>query len=85
MLVQDITYAAYINEHFDYVKRAYHFPPAGSTGVLVEWNIKRMKYGAERYDVSFVGTYNDYRQRLPNIRKLEATERKIALELVALK
>lgn len=82
VLVQDITYAAYINEHFDYVKRAYHFPPAGSTGVLVESKSEDEIWSGKIYDVSFVGTYNDYRQRLPNIRKLEATERKIALKLL---
>ncbi|MCR5546737.1 MAG: glycosyltransferase [Lachnospiraceae bacterium] len=52
VLSQDETYVKYIQDHLKNIKAAYHFPPAGKA-----WPKKEEKI----YDLTFVGTYNDYR------------------------
>ena len=52
VLSQDETYEDYIKKHMPQVKGAYHFPTAG-----VEWK----KACDKEYDITFIGTYNDYR------------------------
>ena len=54
ILSQDETYVEYIKEHIPQVKASYRFPPAG-----LEWAKKEEKL----YDISFVGTYYDYRMQ----------------------
>ena len=57
VLSQDETYAEYVNEKLKTVACAYHFPPAGIELVYDAPKNKTM-------DVSFIGTYYDYRNQL---------------------
>lgn len=59
VLTQDEDYAEYINMHYPLIKRSLHLPPAGielHDGQRAEWKDKI-------YDIAFVASYHDYRER----------------------
>lgn len=70
VLSQDETYAKYVNEKFPAIEHAYHFPPAGVE--LDELST------VKKYDLSFVGTYNDYRIREDEMDTLPSNYRRIS-------
>jgi hypothetical protein len=74
VLTQDERYAEYINKYYPRIKKAYHLPPAG---IELEGGRKE-----KTYDVSFVGSYHDYRERMLAVEQLEEPYRSIALECV---
>lgn len=79
VLQQDETYSEYITKYYPYVKKSWHFPPAGLIGNLTKTeNGKTEKI----YDISFIATYNDYRERLDVIKNLPDNIRKISWHMV---
>ena len=79
VLQQDETYSEYITKYYPYVKKSWHFPPAGLVGNLTKTeNGKTEKI----YDISFIATYNDYRERLEVIKNLPDNIRKISWHMV---
>lgn len=75
ILSQDDSYATYVNKYFQNVQYAYHFPPAGTIG----------EYGEDadyKYDLSFIGTFNNYRERFAAIRELNGQDKRLALKLI---
>lgn len=79
VLQQDETYSEYITKYYPYVKKSWHFPPAGLVGNLTKTeNGKTEKI----YDISFIATYNDYRERMDVIKKLPDGIRKISWHMV---
>lgn len=59
VLTQDEDYASYINKHYPLIKKSFHLPPAGielSDSESVKWEDKI-------YDIVFVASYHDYRER----------------------
>lgn len=80
ILAQDEGYAKYADEYFDCVKKAYHLPPAGNVAQSVQ--VESVHMSQRKYDVTFVGTYNNYRERFADIRCMEKEERKLALRLL---
>lgn len=78
VLAQDTDYAQYVKRYLKKVCDAYHLPPAGQQGKLVQSGA-----GIEKiYDISFIGTYNDFRERLRAIRELAPQEQKRAGRLL---
>ncbi len=75
VLSQDETYAEYVNEKLKNVVHAYHFPPAGIE--LTELNSGAT--GEEKtIDLSFIGTYYDYRRQLDQMDTLPKNYRDIS-------
>ncbi|MCR5099521.1 MAG: LicD family protein [Lachnospiraceae bacterium] len=69
ILSQDETYAQYVREKFSHMAGVYHFPPAG---------IEAKVLPDESYDITFIGTYNNYRDMFSNIRALPKNYRRVA-------
>lgn len=61
ILTQDRNYAKFINSFYDKVSQAFYLPPAGGK------NLDFKPFCNRKYDVSFVGTYNDWRKQLEDI------------------
>ncbi len=74
ILSQDETYAEYVREKFPHMEGVHHFPPAG----VEEREILRFAQNDRIYDITFIGTYNDYRQEFEKIRSLPPNYRRIA-------
>ena len=71
VLSQDETYAAYVNEKLKHVAGAYHFPPAG---IEMVYDVPKEK----TMDLSFIGTYYDYRNQLDRMDTLPKNYREIS-------
>ncbi len=69
VLSQDETYAEYINENFSTIRHAYHFPPAG---------IELAETAEKKMDLSFIGTYNNYRIQEDQMDTLPSNYRRIS-------
>ncbi|WMC93880.1 glycosyltransferase family protein [Kineothrix sp. MB12-C1] len=67
LLIHDRNYLMFANRFYKHIGRNYHFPLAG-----VSSGIGRIE---KRYDVSFIGTYHDYRERLAIIKGYEREKR----------
>ncbi|MGN0318144.1 MAG: glycosyltransferase [Lachnospira sp.] len=81
VLAQDAGYARYVADYYDNVAGAYHLPPAGQ---FSERDGSRQEETEKIYDLSFVGSYHDYRERLQGIKSLSLKERRYALKLINL-
>lgn len=71
VLSQDETYAVYVNEKLKHVAGAYHFPPAG---IEMVYDVPKKK----TMDLSFIGTYYDYRNQLDMMDTLPKNYREIS-------
>lgn len=71
VLSQDETYAVYVNEKLKHVAGAYHFPPAG---IEMVYDVPKEK----TMDLSFIGTYYDYRNQLDKMDTLPKNYREIS-------
>lgn len=71
VLSQDETYAVYVNEKLKHVAGAYHFPPAG---IEMVYDVPKEK----TMDLSFIGTYYDYRNQLDMMDTLPKNYREIS-------
>lgn len=71
VLSQDETYAVYVNEKLKHVAGAYHFPPAG---IEMVYDVPKEK----TMDISFIGTYYDYRNQLDKMDTLPKNYREIS-------
>ncbi|MCR4798312.1 MAG: glycosyltransferase [Lachnospiraceae bacterium] len=72
VLSQDETYAEYINERLPRVKKAYHFPPAGMECAGGSFSVEKT------YDITFIGTYYDYRLQEKAMEDLPENYRRIS-------
>ena len=63
ILTQDRNYVDFISRYYEKVRRAFFLPPGGWYDDTLE--IK--PFGSRQYDVSFVGTYKDWRQKLAEV------------------
>lgn len=79
VLQQDESYADYIRKYYPYVKNVWHFPPAGIIGRRMRSGLSGLK---KTMDISFVATYNDYRERLAVIRTLPGDIRRLSWQMV---
>lgn len=70
VLSQDETYADYVNRELPYVVKAWHFPPAGVEGSELSTE--------KKYDLTFIGTYNDYRIQEEQMDTLPQNYRRIS-------
>lgn len=61
LLIHDRNYLAFADRYFTNIGRNYHFSPAGIQA-------DRIISDQKKYDISFIGTYHDYRERLNIIR-----------------
>nr|MCR5099439.1 glycosyltransferase family 8 protein [Lachnospiraceae bacterium] len=81
ILSQDETYSEYVREKFPHMEGVHHFHPAGVEEEKIlrfAQNDKGSAQNDKTYDVTFVGTYNDFRQEFENIRSLPPNYRRIA-------
>ncbi len=62
LLLHDRNYLVYVERYFKNIGKSYHFAPAG----LIP---DKGYVGKKEFDISFIGTYYDYRERLNTIRK----------------
>jgi len=60
VLTQDADYADYINRCYPCIKRSYHLPPAGLELECTQKTAWRDK----KYDIVFVASYHNYRERM---------------------
>lgn len=81
VLAQDSDYAAYVKQYLENVKNAWHLPPAGQQGSMASGQ-KTPEKQKKQYGISFIGTYNNYRDRLAVIRQMNTEDRKRALCLL---
>ena len=79
-LCLDRDYAKYINDYIDNTKEAFFLPPAGEEGNLT----KSGKKAEEKYSLSFIGKYYDYRDRLAEIQSYPEERRMRAQNLYEL-
>lgn len=83
VLAQDRDYAAYVRKYMDNVKNAWHFPPAGQQGELASAKERALvTENVKKYELTFIGTYNNYRERLAEIKKMDKKERRLAAALM---
>lgn len=73
VLTHDINYVNYVKKHFDY--NALLFPPAGIESAEPESSQKE-------YDLTFVGTYHDYRKQVLAIHEMGPEKRFFANHLL---
>ena len=73
ILSQDETYAEYVRDKFPHMAGVYHFPPAG---------IRCAGEHEKKYDITFIGTYNNYRGLFSEIRGLPPQYRKLARRML---
>lgn len=59
VLTQDEDYASYINKHYPLIKKSFHLPPAG----IELSDSERVRWEDKIYDIVFVASYHDYRER----------------------
>ena len=71
VLTLDNNYVKFVQDHFK--MNAVLFPPAG---------IERMGEEQKKYDLTFIGTYNDYRSQLPVIHQMNRSMRFFANHLL---
>lgn len=75
LLTHDRNYLAFAKQYYNNIKDCIYIPPGGmlpETTVSSSWKVQRM------YDVSFVGTYINYRGILPEIYNYDASYRFVA-------
>lgn len=82
VLSQDADYAEYSKKYFPYVKDAWHFPPGGQKGSLIDAVHGDITCLNKEYGVSFIGTYNDYRERMVCIENYDKEDKHLALCLL---
>lgn len=62
LLLHDRDYLVYVDRYFKNIGKSYHFSPAG---VIPD----KLYDGKKKYNISFIGTYHDYRERLSVIKE----------------
>ena len=81
LLVHDRNYLKFIQQYYPSVKGCFHFAPAGIE-LPLHSNTLFCKNGTpvteKRYDVSFIGSYYNYRQIIDNIKSLDCDLRFLA-------
>jgi len=73
LLLHDRNYISFATKHFKNIAGCIHFPPAGlfpSTPFI--------PMESRKYDISFIGSYRNYRERLAVIRHYDRTYRHVA-------
>ena len=77
LLVHDRNYLAFAKQYYKNIKDCFFLSPGGIK--LQESDLQRDK----KYDISFIGTYYNYRQIVENIRTLDKKTRSIANRFLA--
>ncbi len=76
LLIHDRYYMAFARQHYPSVHHIIHFPPGGSLPAHTD-NAERI-WQEKCYDISFIGTYRDYRERLSMLYQLQPEYRHLA-------
>lgn len=72
VLTHDENYRCFVEQYYPKVKKAYLFPPAGQQ---TEFNLERQN---KKYELSFIGTYGNYRKKCEVIYKSNRNIRYLA-------
>lgn len=81
LLVHDRNYLHFIQQYYPNVKGCFHFAPAGielDTHPAISPNGSDVPAAEKLYDISFIGSYYNYRQILANIKSFERKSRFLA-------
>lgn len=75
LLTHDRNYLTFTKKYFGNVKDCYYFPPAGTLPSMMPSALKS-------YDVTFIGSYRNYRERLKLIRSYDRKKRFFASRFI---
>ena len=81
LLVHDRNYLHFIQQYYPNVKGCFHFAPAGielNAPLAISPSRNHVPAAEKLYDISFIGSYYNYRQILANINSFERKSRFLA-------